>query len=290
MQKLFLILLSIIFSTLVFSQNKEKFQYNLKEGDEYIANTNYISSSEIEVNGETQIVKKEEGFNYNIKVLHYKTDSSFYIKLTCTKIRKVFYIDDETIVLDSDSIENANILQTDSTFINVGKGFNFEISRHGNVILIDSVTASHIANNSNKEIIKNMFLHFPTNSFSINNSWNENDTIKGDIFNIYNRKHIFTEIKDGTYIIDNIAKISSDKTSYKKAKDLFIFYNMIGTEKGITVLDKNSCMIKEINNTQISEGKSEVRYSKDSGAIFSSPVKIENVFSVKIIKTTNNED
>jgi len=273
-----------------FSQNKIKLELNLHEGDEYIATTKLHSTSEQKVNGETQIVKKEIKNKYRLKILKSNSDSSFYIKLTYTKFHNAFYFNDEIIIFDSDSIGKKDFQQQDTSFLNIGKGANFCISKHGKILIIDSITFINSEKRNKediKKIIKAFFIPLPRKSIIKNDFWFSSDTIKEDILNIQNKKYIFTNSTNNTFIINNIAKISSDKTKFKKARNLFIFYNIKGTEKGKIVLDKKTCMINKKDIIQSSLGKSEVKYSNNSGIIFSSPLKIEYVYSIKTKKMKN---
>ncbi len=282
-----ILLTLILFSQINFSQNKVKLELNLHEGDEYIATTKLHSTSEQKVNGETQIVKKEIENKYKLKILNSKSDSSFYIKLTYLKFNNTFHFNDEIIIFDSDSIETQNFQQQDSSFLNIGKSFNFCISKYGKILLIDSITfiKSEKSNKENlKKTLETFFIPLPKKSITKNDFWFYSDTINEDILNIHDKKYTFTNSTNNTFIINNIAKISSDKTKFKKARDLFIFYNIKGTEKGIIILDKKTCMINEKNIIQSSSGKSEVKYSKNSGSVFSSPLKIEYIYSIKTKK------
>jgi len=288
-----ILLILIIISQISFSQNKVNLELNLQDEDEYLITTKLLSTSEQEVYGEMQTVKKEIEDKYKLKILNTASDSSFYIKLTFTKFRNIFYINDEIIVIDSDSTETQNFSLQDSSFLNIEKGFNFEISKHGNILSIDSITFINSKRKNKaelKRIIANFFIPFPKGKLNLNDFWISNDTIKGNILNIYNKKYIFTKSTDSTFIIDNTAKLSSENNLYKTAADLFIFYYMEGNGNGEIILDKKTGMIIKKNIIQSSSGKSEVKYSKDSGIIFSSPLKIENIISIQTKKISNNEN
>ena len=286
---MFFILLNL---TNLFSQEKISLQLNLQEGNEYISTYKLASSSFQKVYGEQQSVKKNTERKISFKILPPITDSTFYIKATLLKTRYVFDINQDIMVWDSDSFNNNDIILQDASLKNIGEGYNFEITKKGRIISVNKITLRNYAEEKNKlfnsnEIIndlKTFFITLPNKNITNDDFWISNDTIFGEILNIYSIKNTFSASTDSTYILNNFAEISSNKNKAKLINTLHIYFNIKGKHQAETILNKESCMVYEKKIIETSTGKSEIKYSKDSGVIYTSPIKIEKIISIKTIK------
>jgi len=277
--------------TNIISQNKVFLSLNLNEGDKFVTNFKHISSSYQEVNNEEQLVKKEISYKLLFTVLPSLTDTTFYIKNTYKRIIHVYNIHGNITVLNSDSIDKKNISVQDSLLLNVNKSFNFEIKKTGEIISIDSIEIRSFDknNNASNQLIDNNLLNYiftrlPDKQMREHDTWVCSDTLKGKIINIFNKKKVFSENLENTYVINEFSDIDSDKRKSHEVNSYYIFYKFKGKSKGIISLFKKSCMVKNANYSEISYGTGEIRYSKNGGAIYSWPMKIENSIYIKTTK------
>lgn len=291
MKHLLLITILYLAWTNLFSQHTTELKLNFNEGNVFRTEYKLASSSFQKVNGEQQIVKKEISYSLLFKVLQAISDSTFYIKATYKRIKHVYDIQGNTSTIDSDSLDMQNISAQDSFLLNVEKGFNFEINKKGKIISIDSISLQNFGAISetlikkviDKSALNNIFPKLPNKKLNKNDFWISSDTLKGDIVNVFNKKYIFSENLKNTYLINELADISSNKKKYHKVKSFYVFYRLKGTHKGIVTLYKKSGMIKNAQITESSFGTVEIKYSKDGSSIYSWPMKIENIISVKTI-------
>lgn len=261
---------------------------NLKVGDEYLCEYTYTAISSQDNDDNTKKLRKTHSYSIIYKVLKQNSDSTFYIN---GKYKNY------TIVLNNDTVihntNSTNYTKYNKQVNNFNKGFNFEITKKSKINLIDSITFSNYFENNNtnktkseiKELLSLTFVKLPETKFNIGKSWeNKVDTTKTEILNIFNKKYTLKNIDKENIEIEENAKISSNNTKAKKVKSLFIFYNLKGEHKGMISLNNKSFFLKEANYTEFVIGNTEVKYSKNSGTIFSTKMLINNSIHIKTTK------
>lgn len=282
---LFAILLNIF---LVKSQNKVKFQLNLQEGNIFNCITKFES---IAILGDEQVVKNIVFLNYKLKVLPIVVDSTFNIELKVKDIRYIYDINGDTTTLTKQTIATDS-LQEDTLFNNIGKGFDFEISKLGNIISAKNITYQTKKNKKFeaiklkdiKNILSKLFIKFPQRTLLENDFWLNDDTLQRGLLKYYDTKNTLITHTNDTYIIDVLAKTSSDYKEPKKVNNFFIYYDLKGEQEGTIALNRETCMINTAKIITFSAGTSEMKYSKEGSIAYSSAIKIKEIFSIEIEK------